>query len=422
MNTVSTPNPAIAVAARRTIWPRFFVCALLMAAVVAVFYGVQSWRQWTRPGTRHYLRGMELASSKQYVQAEKEWLQGVQEDPKSVECYESLGDLYAVVRQYDKAARFYDSAGKLAPDDGEIFLKQMRTQQNLGDIDKAYVAAKQAAKLLPENGEAVGEYGVYAAHFKNRVAAAEALRKAHALAPDNEHYLIALVLLELDASNWQLAEQHLQPLLERQPNHAEANYYMAVIYNQKPRTRENLAAALKYVQRSVSNSKREVRTYLLLGQLYLDSNQPEKALQVYSEAVSYWPIMLPFYNGLSQCYIRLGNPKKQAEVAATIRRLTVREDRMEFLKHALGFNKRDIPVALELALLYEEEGSLQSARGAYELALKAGPRDPRVQKQVKAFYNRIAKSHNAQVLEKLAKQGSKADTARPATPKPAAIN
>ena len=377
-------------ASRRSAGPRLWVWALLMTGLLATVYGVWSWRQWTRPGMRHYLKGMELSDAKRYVDAEQEWLRGVREDPQSPECHERLGDLYFAVRQFPDAARFYQSAGKLQPNDGELFLKLTKTQQSLGDLKQAYAASKQAALLMPENAEAVGEYGVYAAHFKNRVAAAEALRKAHSLLPDNDHYLIALVLLELDASNWKTAEEHLRPFLQRHPDHTEANYYMGVIYNQKPRTKENLDAALRYVQRSVAKDKHEIRTSLLLGQLYLDSNQPKAALRTYLDGIARWPNLVPLHSGLEQCYTRLGDAAKQQQVAHRIQLLTARQDRMEYLKHALGFNTRDIKISLELALLYEQEKNFLSARGCYELALKAAPKDPLVQQRVRAFFNRAA--------------------------------
>jgi hypothetical protein len=56
--------------------------ALVIATgAVAAGYLFWFWREQSRPGMRHYLKGMEYLTAHYPLQAEKEWLQGVKEDP-----------------------------------------------------------------------------------------------------------------------------------------------------------------------------------------------------------------------------------------------------------------------------------------------------------------------------------------------------
>ena len=87
---------------------------LLLAGAVAALYLLWFWREQSRPGMRHYLKGMEYLTARYPLQAEREWLLGVQQDPAEYHCYEQLGDYYTEVRQPQKAAECYAAAAKRA--------------------------------------------------------------------------------------------------------------------------------------------------------------------------------------------------------------------------------------------------------------------------------------------------------------------
>lgn len=369
------------------------VCLLLIAAA-CVFL---SWRQATRPGTTHYLKGMEYASAQKFDQAQQEWLLGVREDPGSAECYEQLGLLYTEVRRYADAEECYKKATANAPDRGALFLALARVQQIRGDLKAAAANAERAAQLLPDNPEAVGEYGMLAARQKRRPVALRALRKAHDLRPGDTRYLLAMVNLEMDAMDMAQAERDLAPYMQAHSDDAQAAYMMAVIYNQKPRTPENVRIALDYARRSRPGMRpSDPRAYVLIGQLLLASNKPTEALQAYSLGAKIAPQAEDVLHGLLDCYNRLGQTRQADAVAVRLQAATARHDRIGHLKHVMGFNHFDTTSGLELARLEEEDGRRQTALGYYMQLVRQSPKDPRTRAALVAFLRRSGRPDMAQ--------------------------
>lgn len=369
------------------------VCLLLIAAA-CVFL---SWRQATRPGTTHYLKGMEYASAQKFDQAQQEWLLGVREDPGSAECYEQLGILYTEVRRYADAEECYKKATANAPDRGALFLALARVQQIQGELKPAAISAERAAQLLPENPDAVGEFGLLAARQKRRPVALAALRKAHELRPKDTRYLLAMVNLEMDAMDMAQAERDLAPYMQAHPDDAQAAYMMAVIYNQKPRTPENIRAALDYARRARPGMQPgDPRAYVLIGQLLLASNKLAEALQTYLTGAKIAPQAEDVLHGLVDCYGRLGQTKQADAVAARLQAATARHDRISHLKHVMGFNHFDTVSGLELARLEEEDGRSQAALRYYMQLVRQSPKDPRSRAALVAFLRRAGRPDMAQ--------------------------
>lgn len=369
------------------------VCLLLIAAA-CVFL---SWRQATRPGTTHYLKGMEYASARQFEKAEQQWQLGVKEDPGSAECYEQLGILYTEVRRYADAEECYKKATANAPDRGALFLALARVQQTRDDLKSAAASAERAAQLLPENPEAMGEFGLLAARQKRRPVALAALRKAHELRPSDTRYLLALCNLEMDAMDMVQTERDLAPYMKAHPDDAQAAYMMAVIYNQKPRTPENVRTALDYARRAQPGMRSgDPRAFVLMGQLLLASNKPAEALRDYETAAKIAPQAEDVLHGLVDCYGRLGQTKKADTVAARLQAATARHDRISHLKHVMGFNHFDTTSGLELARLEDEDGNQKMALRYYMQLVRQSPKDPRARATLVAFLRRAGRPDMAQ--------------------------
>src|SRR5207244_4068583 len=101
------------------------------------------------------------------VEAEREWLQGVREDPSEYRCYEQLGDYYAAVLRPEKAVQYYSTACKLAPTNGSLFARLSVVQRRTGQKDQARAAARRAYELLPNDADAAGAYGTPLAESRN---------------------------------------------------------------------------------------------------------------------------------------------------------------------------------------------------------------------------------------------------------------
>src|SRR5439155_24405455 len=90
------------------------------------------WREQSRPGTRHYLRGVEYMQAGDPSRAEREWFRGTEEDPKDYRCFKELGDYYARERQFLPARECYAPAARLAPRRWSFFVKLAAGARALG--------------------------------------------------------------------------------------------------------------------------------------------------------------------------------------------------------------------------------------------------------------------------------------------------
>jgi cytochrome c-type biogenesis protein CcmH/NrfG len=361
---------------------------LILAGAAAACYLFWFWREQSRPGMGHYLRGMDYLVARDPLRAESEWLLGVKEDPTEYHCYAQLGDYYSEVRHLPAAAECYAIACRLAPHNGSLFLRLAAVEKELGRADPARAAAQRASQLLPNNAEALGLYGTLLAESRSRPAALAALRRAHALAPENRDYLIALVNTELDSFNYAGVEQDLAPYLRTHPNDAEACYMMAVVYNQKPRTPQNLHTAIDFAQRALAGIPADARAYTVLGQLYLDAGRPRDALRVCTAGRRAAPHAEGNLRALMDCYTRLGQSAERASVAAALQKVLARHDRINHLTSVMSFDHQNTAAGLELAHLEEEEGRYARAQAFYEQLVRQAPDDPRLRHALSGFYQR----------------------------------
>ena len=358
-------------------------CLLLAAGTgVSLFL---FWRQWAAPGRRHYVRGMELAAAQDFPGAEQEWLRGTREDPQAPQCFERLGELYQNTNRFDQAAIYLADAAKLDASNGELFLSLSRVQQSLRQNQDALLAAKRAAELLPTNADAQEQYGLLAERQRQRPEARAALERAHKLKPADEAYTRALIHAEMNQTDFAAAERDLLPLLATNPKDAQACYLMAVIYNQKPRTPANLSQALTYARRAMPNMVRDTRGYLLLGNLYLETQNTPRALLVFTRGYVAHPEAEGILRGLVDCYRRMKDVKQAAKFADALQVETTRHNRIKHLEQVMGFNHFDTRSGLELAKLEAEDGNLPKALVYYRQLLRQSPKDEGVRHALVAF-------------------------------------
>lgn len=386
-------------AARRFPIPmRFLAGACCLAGAFAALSLCGYVRDASRPGMRHYLRGMELLSARYPAAAEREWLRGLQEDPFEYHCYEQLADYYAALRRFPEAAECYSLACRLAPRNGSLFLRWAGAERQAGRADRARAAAQRAAELLPEDADAAGAYGLLLAESRNRPAALEMLRRAHRLRPADRRLFLAMVNTELDALELAGLECDLEPYLRAHPRDADACYLMAVVYHQKPRTPANLRTAIGFAERALDGMGTDPRPHVLLGQLYLGADRPRDALRVFKAGRRVAPYAEGLLQGLSDAYTRLGRPADAASVLRQFQIVLARHDRIAHLTHVMGFNHRDTTAGLELARLVEEDGRSTQARAYYEQLVRQAPRDPRTRRALAGFYRRSGRREQARLV------------------------
>ncbi|MDQ2801086.1 MAG: tetratricopeptide repeat protein [Armatimonadota bacterium] len=371
---------------------QLLLSACLLGILAASGYGVWFWKQYTRPGMTHYLRGLDYLAARQYGQAKAEWLQGTREDPDSPQCYVPLGDFYAQAQRYGDAAKCYAAAAKLMPQDGSVFLKLAQAEQHQEHWTEARSAVNRAAQLRPGDAEAAELSGILAADQKDYPAALAALRRAHALRPTDRAFLMKLAVVEINRFDTPAAERDLAPYLQAHPQDAEACYLMTLVYQHKPRTPANLQAAVDMAQRAHIAGPGDASLDLLLGQILLDASRPAEALQAFQAAETDHSLTQKALVGEEAADARLGRTTQAAAIAARIQAAATRQERIKQLSAILREHPADIAAGLELTRLEEDGSNAQAAQANYVILLRQAPHDPGAHAALADFFRRTGRA------------------------------
>ncbi|MCA1597085.1 MAG: tetratricopeptide repeat protein [Chloroflexi bacterium] len=372
---------------RRGLFLLLCVLALLASAGYLAWFG---WR-WSRPGTQHYLKGLDFLASGHPNRAEAEWILGVKQAPSDYRSYEELGDYYASIHRTADAAACYANATRLHPGDATLFMRLSRAHQDLGDFKGAARAAYDAAALQPDNARMVGTYGILEAKLKERRTAIAALTRACLLDPKNGQFLLARALAEMDSLDFPAADADLRTYLRSHPRDPEASYYLCVLYNQKPRTPENVRAAIALAQAALAGLPGETRVYNALGQLYLDSGRPRDALAVFLAGLKRSGNDEGILHGLADTYHQLGMKANEIEADHELQIVGDRHEQIAHLKHVMGFNHFDLESGLKLARLEELDGDDRLAVTYYQQIVRQWPKDMRARRLLSNYYRRIGR-------------------------------
>lgn len=363
------------------------IALCLLAGLAAAGYSLWFWHQSARPGMAAYLKGLDYANARQFDKARAEWLRGTREDPSFPQCWEQLGDLSATFRQYPYAAHCYETETKLLPHDGQVWLKLARMEQASGQ--SAIDAARRAAVLLPRDADAQSLDGFLESDLLNRSAGLAAMRRANALRPGDSTIVRELAQQEINASDIVGAERDLAPFAKSHPQDAEAAYLMAVLALAKPPTPPNLQTGLHYAQIACAAEPNDRDCHSVLGQLYLNAHQPQKALQAFLAGERIDPVSEKILVGLVASYTRTGNAQAAAAKAAELQQVALRHNDLRHLVDVLKMNPTDVASRLRYARLLTDDGQVRPAQVQYERCVREFPRDPRTHPALAAFFRRL---------------------------------
>lgn len=209
-----------------------------------------------------------------------------------------------------------------------------RYLENEGRIEEAIAAHRKAIELAPDAAE---PYGELAGLFARQNRAVEALQAAEAA-------------------------------LKREPNNREANRILGTIYGALSEQGQVLRKgddpdryaelAIAALEKSREGTGFDPNVELMLGRLYSQQGEPEKAVEPLRRVVEEYPGYPDAALLLAEAYADAG----QADEGAAI------------LEKALAENPAFFRGRLRLAELYEEQQRFKEAAAAYAAARKINPR------------------------------------------------
>jgi tetratricopeptide (TPR) repeat protein len=368
------------------VWLALFTAA----GAAAILYGASAGWSLLHPGPAHYDRGLAYFAENDLERAEQEWQRGAQEDPAFPGCFEKLGDLYESTGNHAAAVAEYDEAAKRSAS-GTLWLRLARAQQELGDTSAAAQSAGRAAALLPDSADASALYGDLALRTGDLANALKALRRAHALAPDDTVALHGLAQVELEIQAPEDAERDIADWLRSHPDDAEASLLMARAYGRKPRTPESLQAGIRYAEQAVSRLPGNQQAGVTLARFYLDARRPKDALGTLLHAGASRSSDEPTLQTLMDTYTALGRTADREAVASRLGVAASRHERISHLKRTLSVNPSDAAAGIALARLYEEDGDAARAGEQYRRILRGAPHYPAAHTALAGYLRRSGK-------------------------------
>jgi len=361
----------------------------LAGGSVAVVFLIHTVKDYNRPGARYFQEGIDALARKNPVEAEQRWRRGVAEDPNYAANSEQLGDLYTEERRNAEAVTYYSRAVKLTPDDGALLMRLARAEHLIDRDDLAYPHSKRAAELLPENAEAQGRYGILAHQQGHDADAIPPLRKAFAAHPEVSDVSEALVDALFATHDVAGAERTNEEWLSKQPNNPLALIWRAKISTLKPPTPENLKIALDNAERAYKAQPDNLEAHRILGQAYLNLNRAADAKKVYEDGLAIFPFSVAMLQGMVNCYARLGDGPNLQLVAARLKELNTKLDRLDHVREVVILHHgKDLESNFQLAQLESEVGHFAEAQKYFDQLKKDAPTDKRIQSAAAAFQER----------------------------------
>jgi tetratricopeptide (TPR) repeat protein len=92
-----------------------------------------------------------LIKQEEYIPAEKIFIDIISHNPKSVDGYEGLGNMYLLAGQHDQARETLQFALRLSPNDASVNVSLAELEVKLGQSKKALPYLKRAVEKRPKN-------------------------------------------------------------------------------------------------------------------------------------------------------------------------------------------------------------------------------------------------------------------------------
>lgn len=146
-------------------------------------------------------QGVQLFKEEKYAEAEETFLDIIRINPKEVEAYEYLGEVYFEKKEYDHAVETLEFAKTLNPNDDRIYFDLGRVYQQTAEYDQAMEMFKRCVELAPKNPRNLNGLLQLAIEAKDGFVATRALKSLKEVNPENQK------LEELEAQVEELGEK-----------------------------------------------------------------------------------------------------------------------------------------------------------------------------------------------------------------------
>lgn len=268
----------------------------------------------------YYLAGTAFLALRDYKNSIPHFEKALELNPMHVQLYNNLGTAYLTVGKYDQAYESYVKAGDLDP-------KNSLTFYNIASI-------LQIQNKLTE--------------------ACEYFQKAYSI-ENLEQYLVALALCEFKSGQYDAAIQHYKNLVSQHPEKHNFQYNLACCYEM---VGEYTFAIGILDQLTLLNPKAKLMSQKL-ADLYLKTNQPHKAKEIYERIISYGIVSPEIYYEYALICVKTDDVDTAEKI----------------LKKVIELNPEAAQARKDLGVIYLSKRLFDYAKDEFEQAYRLAPED-----------------------------------------------
>ncbi|NOX17909.1 MAG: tetratricopeptide repeat protein [Chlorobi bacterium] len=208
---------------------------------------------------------------------------------------------------------------------------------------------------------------------------------------NNKDMTILLGKLYMNSRRFDKAEQTLSEVNRKYPEDSEVKMLLARIYFNKGvklADKEKFNEAIKFLKISLSYDQSFPEAYAMLGSLYLQVNEVEKADKIFSDGLEKFPDNDVIRGNYALVWIKKKNYNKA----------------IKDLEKVWANNKDNVQIGLQLAKLYRVKYKITEAFEIYESLLKKRPKDKAIYNEMLEYYTVINDQENRRkILERMEK-------------------
>jgi tetratricopeptide (TPR) repeat protein len=301
----------------------------------------------------HFNQGIVYLLKSDGVNAVSEFRMVVSERPEFVTGFLRLASAHVLNRELGLAVDTLQNALKVNPENIEVLLALGRIYILQRDFNAAEMRIRKILDINPT-------------HIKGREASADLL----VMIKDFKGAELEYLKIKRDAPQYPIGYLKLSRLYDRQDKLKSALAVLEEGYRQNPASATLLpaiiqqyvrqkkhATAIGICEKRIRDNGKDVVAYDLLGWIYLDLGEFQKAEKTLMTAIDIEPMWPSPHNNLARIYLAQGRQKEAVEK----------------YEIALKTNPQNAATYLSLGLLYEKGLEYKNAMRVYEKALRANP-------------------------------------------------
>lgn len=329
--------------------------------------------------TKEHVKALEI-SQKALLMVEDDYL-----------FYYLAGTALLAMKDSKSSIPYFEKALNLNPEHAQLYNNLGTAYLTTGQYDKAYEKYMTAITLDAKNS--LTYYNIASIlQIKNRhIEACEYFKKAYEI-EKVEHYLVSLALSEFKSEQYEAAIEHYKGLVSQHPEKHNFQYNLACCYEM---IGEYSYAIGILDQLALLNPKSKMMMQKLAN-LYLKTNQPLKAKEIYERIINQGIVSSDIYYEYALICVNTGD----IDIAETILKKVIELEPEMALGHkdlgVIYLNKRlfdyardefeqayklapeDVGIIFEYANFLHSTSDFATARVFYKKALEKNPENPAV--------------------------------------------